>query len=87
MSIDELSNNRYGEKRDLIAPANAHNGSMGKNYPAYRNQSIATVSDPGSVRPSLSSEELKALHRVGSTVSSCASAGRHVFPKTWFHVS
>ncbi len=64
MSIDELSNNRYGEKRDLIAPANAHNGSMGKNYPAYRNQSIATVSDPGSVRPSLSSEELKALHRV-----------------------
>ncbi|MBV9617106.1 MAG: hypothetical protein JO031_16760, partial [Ktedonobacteraceae bacterium] len=64
MSIDELSNNRHEAKRDLITSANAGNGSLSRNYPATRNQGIATVSEHSGVKPSLSSQELKALHRM-----------------------
>ncbi len=64
MSIDELSNNGHEEKRDLLASANVNNGSMGRKYPAYRNQGIATVSEPVVVRPPLLPQELKALRRI-----------------------
>ncbi len=64
MSIDELRNSQRGEKRDLVTSANAHNGAMGRSYPAYRSQSIATVSEQPAVRPPLSPQELKGLHRV-----------------------
>src|ERR1700738_4414504 len=60
MSIDELSNSQREEKRDLVTS----NDTMGRNYPVYKSQDIATVSDQPGVRAPLSPQELKALHRV-----------------------
>ena len=64
MSIDELSNNRHEAKRDLVTSVNADNGSLSRNYPASRNQGIATVSEHSGTKSPLSSQELRALHRV-----------------------
>src|SRR5450432_809697 len=64
MSIDEL-NNQDLQKRDFGAPANANNGALNRNYPRYRNQGIATISEQPVVKsPLSSSQELKSLHRV-----------------------
>lgn len=68
MSIDELSNNQDLRRRDLIASADVQNDVVHRDNPRhYRKQSIVPVSEPvvsGVSHPSLSSQELKALHRV-----------------------
>lgn len=64
MSIDELNNNQYGGKRDLVPSANANNDALNRSYIPYRNQDIATVPEQSGTKHSLSSQELKALHRV-----------------------
>ncbi|HEY5004202.1 MAG TPA: transglycosylase domain-containing protein [Ktedonobacteraceae bacterium] len=63
MSIDEL-NNQHEEKRGLVSSANANNDTLNRNYISYRNQGIATVSEQSGSKLPLSSQELKALHRV-----------------------
>src|SRR5438876_2760524 len=64
MSIDELSNNQHLQRSDFSTSANANNGALNRNFSAYRNQGIATISERPAVKPPLSPEELKSSHRV-----------------------
>src|SRR5450631_3429300 len=63
MSIDEL-NNQHEEKRGIVPSVNANNDTLNRNYIPYRIQGIATVSEQSGGKLPLSSQELKALHRV-----------------------